>query len=59
MTWLWSDTLAALLIEHDRVRVDRVLVMKKQPIGYRIETDQDPLELARTVLARLEAAERR
>lgn len=54
MAWLWSDTLAALLVEHDRVRPERVVGMTERPIGYRLGADEDPLELARAVLRRLD-----
>jgi hypothetical protein len=56
MAWLWTDTLAALLMEHDRVRPDQVEVMSARPVGYRLCEDQDPLDLAREVLRKLGGA---
>ncbi len=54
MAWLWTDTLAALLVEHDRVPAERLATWVDRPIGYRIEEGQDPLTLARRILLGLE-----
>ena len=50
MTWLWTDTLAALLLEHDGVEAELVSAWVERPIGYRLEDGQDPLGLARRLL---------
>ena len=50
MAWLWTDTLAALLAEHDHVPVEQLAAWVERPIGYRLEEGQDPLSLARRVL---------
>jgi hypothetical protein len=50
MAWLWTDTLAALLAEHDHVPVERLASWVERPIAYRLDDGQDPLTLARRVL---------
>ena len=50
MAWLWTDTLAALLAEHDHVPAERLAAWVERPIAYRLEEGQDPLSLARRVL---------
>ena len=54
MTWLWTDTLAALLVEHDGVSPERLAAWAERPIGYRIDEGVDPLALARRVLLGIE-----
>ena len=54
MAWLWTDTLAALLVEHDGVPAEQVARWVRRPVGYRIEEGQDPLTLARRTLLGLE-----
>lgn len=56
MAWLWTDTLAALLMEHDRVRPDQVEMMNVRPVAYRLSEGQDPLDLARNLLLELGGA---
>lgn len=50
MTWLWTDTLAALLVEHDRVAPERLSGWVNRPIGLRLPEGVRPLDLARAVL---------
>ena len=58
MAWLWTDTLAALLVEHDGITPDRVADWVRRPMAYRLDEDQDPLTLARRILLGLEDATR-
>lgn len=50
MQLLWTDTLAALLVEVDRVPPEHVEAWVRRPSAYRLEDDGDPLELARRLL---------
>ncbi len=50
MAWLWTDTLAALLVEHDQVPAEQLAAWVERPIGYRLDEGQDPLGLARRIL---------
>jgi hypothetical protein len=50
VTWLWTDTLAALLVEHDRVAASRVANWVDRPMAYRLAEDGEPLVLARSLL---------
>lgn len=50
MAWLWTDTLAALLLEHDRVPEEWVAPWVRHPTAHRIEDGDDPLALARRLL---------
>lgn len=52
MDWLWTDALAALLVEYDRVAPTRVAEWLERPVAYRLAEDGQPLELARTLLER-------
>jgi hypothetical protein len=52
MVFLWSDTLAALLIEHDRVAQDAVADWMARPVAHRLGEGQDPLALARGLLSK-------
>ncbi|HSR14450.1 MAG TPA: hypothetical protein VLL51_01770 [Gemmatimonadales bacterium] len=54
MAWLWSDTLAALLMEHDLVCPDRVASMTAHLVAYRLAEGENPLDLARIVMRRSE-----
>lgn len=56
MTWLWTDTLAALLVDTDRVAPARVAAWVERPVAYRAAEKEEPLELARGLLGREEAA---
>jgi len=51
MPWLWTDTLAALLLEHDRVPEDRVSEWLLRPVALRLPDGGDPLSLARALLS--------
>lgn len=50
MRLLWTDTLAALLVEHDRVAPEQVAAWVRRPSAYRLDDGGDPLELARGLL---------
>jgi hypothetical protein len=50
VAWLWTDTLATLLAEHDGVALDPVAPWVRNPVAYRLEQGDDPLALARRVL---------
>jgi hypothetical protein len=52
MPWLWTDTLAALLIEHDGIAPAALDGWRRNPVGHRLGDGQDPLALARALLAR-------
>lgn len=56
MTWLWTDTLAALLVDTDRVAPARVAAWVERPMAYRATEKEEPLELARGLLGREEAS---
>jgi len=51
VAWLWTDTLACLLMEHDSVAPELLRGWIRRPIGVRIAEGNDPLELARALLA--------
>jgi hypothetical protein len=51
MAWLWTDTLAALLLEHDRVPPESVAAWLCRPSAYRLPDGTDPLSLARQLFA--------
>jgi len=50
--WLWTDALAALLVEHDRVEGARLAAWVERPEAYRLPEGRDPLDLARDLLQR-------
>ena len=50
MAWLWTDTLAYLLIEHDAVAPELVRGWIRHPVGHRLAEGTDPLALARALL---------
>ena len=50
MTFLWTDTLAALLMEHDGIAPERVARWRDHPVAYRLGEGMDPLVLARGLL---------
>ena len=56
MAWLWTDALAALLVEHDRVEGARLAAWVERPEAYRLQDGQEPLEVARALLRRREEA---
>jgi len=55
VAWLWTDSLAALLVEHDRVAAARVAGWVDRPVAYRAGDGEEALELARGLLGREEA----
>lgn len=52
MAWLWTDALAALLVEHDRVEGARVAGWVERPEAYRLPEGAEPIDLARELLQR-------
>jgi hypothetical protein len=52
VAWLWTDILAALLVEHDRVAPARLADWVDRPVAYRLADDGQPLDLARALLER-------
>jgi hypothetical protein len=55
VAWLWSDILAALLVESDQVAAARVADWVERPVAYRLADDGEPLDLARALLERTPA----
>jgi hypothetical protein len=51
MTWLWTDSLATLLVEHDGVAPGDLLGWLSRPTAYRVSDEQDPLATARSIRA--------
>lgn len=51
MAWLWTDTLAALLVEHDGIAPESVADWVRCPTAERVPDGVDPLALARNLLA--------
>ena len=43
VAWLWTDTLANLLMEHDAVAPDLLRGWIRDPVGYRLGEGVDPL----------------
>jgi hypothetical protein len=58
MAWLWTDTLAALLVEHDRVSPESVAAWFRHPSAYRLPEGTDPLSLARRLLVEVPTQDR-
>ncbi|MBM3695068.1 MAG: hypothetical protein FJW79_03930 [Actinobacteria bacterium] len=52
MAWLWTDALAALLVEHDRVEGTRLAAWVERPQAHRLPEGGDPIDLARDLLRR-------
>lgn len=50
MAWLWTDALAALLVEHDRVEGARLAAWVESPEAYRLPEGREPIDLARDLL---------
>ena len=50
MAWLWTDALAALLVEHDRVARARLAGWVERPVAYRLAEGEEALHLARLLL---------
>lgn len=50
MAWLWTDALAALLVEHDRVEGARLAAWVERPEAYRLPEGREPIDLARDLL---------
>lgn len=50
MAWLWTDTLAALLVEHDRVAAARLTGWMERPVAYRLGEGEEAIGLARLLL---------
>jgi hypothetical protein len=55
VAWLWTDALAALLVEHDRVAPARVVGWVERPVAYRAGDAEGALDLARGLLGGEEA----
>jgi len=51
VAWFWTDALAVLLVEHDRVAPTRIADWVERPVAYRLPEDGEPLALARRLLA--------
>lgn len=52
MAWLWTDALAALLVEHDRVTPTRLAGWAECPVAYRLGEGEEAIDLARGLLER-------
>jgi hypothetical protein len=52
VAWLWTDALAALLVEHDRVEGARLNAWVERPEAYLLPEGREPIELARDLLER-------
>jgi hypothetical protein len=50
VAWLWTDTLAALLMEVDRLDPSEVAGLVRRPVAHRLPDDGNPLLLARRIL---------
>ena len=50
VAWLWTDTLASLLVEHDGIAPEIVDPWVRRPVAYRLDDGGDPIVLARWVL---------
>ena len=50
MAWLWTDALAALLVEQDRVEGARLAAWVERPEAYRLPEGREPIDLARDLL---------
>jgi hypothetical protein len=50
VAWLWTDALAALLVEHDRVAAARVTAWVERPVAYRLGEGEEAIGLARLLL---------
>jgi len=50
VAWLWTDTLAYLLMEHDGVAPELLRAWIRRPMGVRLADGTDPLALARSLL---------
>jgi len=57
MAFLWTDTLAALLMEHDGIAPEQVEAWRARPVAHRIGEGMDPLTLARGLLGAADAEE--
>jgi hypothetical protein len=56
VAWLWSDSLAALLVESDRVAPARLAGWVERPVAYRAAEEEEAIDLARSLLSREETA---
>lgn len=52
MAWLWTDALAALLVEHDRVEGARLAAWVERPEAYALPEGREALDVARDLLHR-------
>jgi len=52
VAWLWTDALAALLVEHDRVEGACLASWVERPEAYRLPEGREPIDLARDLLGR-------
>jgi len=50
VAWLWTDALAALLVEFDRVEGTRLAAWVERPEAHRLPDGRQPLDLARDLL---------
>ena len=50
MPWLWTDDLAALLIEQDGVGSSTVVDWTQRPVALAVAESVEPLDFARTLL---------
>ena len=50
MRWLWTDDLAALVVEADGIDPGQVADWLAAPVAYRVDEADDPLTVARTLL---------
>jgi hypothetical protein len=51
VAWLWTDNLAALLVEQDGVVPGDLLDWLSHPMAYRVSDGRDPLAAARELRA--------
>jgi hypothetical protein len=52
VAWLWTDALAALLVEHDRVEGARLATWVERPEAYLLPEGREPIEVARDLFER-------
>jgi hypothetical protein len=52
VAWLWTDALAVLLVEHDRVERARVAAWVERPEAYLLPEGREPIDVARDLFER-------
>ncbi len=52
MAWLWTDALAALLVEQDRVEGARLAAWVERPEAYVLPEGREAIDVARDLLHR-------